>query len=303
VPSPRPPHARLGALLRDYAQRVWDNSGEDNIFFLAGGIAFNVLLAIVPFFLLLVTGLAYFLNQSAADSSMEVARLLDRLLPPDPRTGSSPAHGFLDEVIRARGSLGIYSAIGFVWFSTRLFGSLRSVLASVFDIEQERGIVEGKLFDIKVTLVSTLLVVLYTAVNFYLATATTRGIAVLRAVGLREELMGGLGYFTGRAVSFALVAVMFFALYRYLPSRRVRPATAVVAALFTGTLFEIFKSGFTAYVASFDPGSLYTGTIAAVVIIVSWVYYACIAFILGGEVGQVYELRRVRRLQREAFED
>jgi uncharacterized BrkB/YihY/UPF0761 family membrane protein len=48
---------------------------------------------------------------------------------------------------------------------------------------------------------------------------------------------------------------------------------------------------------------LYTGTIAAVVIIVSWVYYACIAFILGGEVGQVYELRRVRRLQREAFED
>jgi membrane protein len=148
-------------------------------------------------------------------------------------------------VIRARGSLGVYSAIGFVWFSTRLFGSLRSVLASVFDIEQERGIVEGKLFDIKVTLVSTLLVVLYTAVNFYLATATTRGIAVLRAVGLREELMGGLGYFTGRAVSFALVAVMFFALYRYLPSRRVRPATAVVAALFTGTLFEIFKSGFT----------------------------------------------------------
>jgi hypothetical protein len=26
-------------------------------------------------------------------------------------------------------------------------------------------------------------------------------------------------------------------------------------------------------------------------------------FILGGEVGQVYELRRVRRLQRETFED
>jgi hypothetical protein len=26
-------------------------------------------------------------------------------------------------------------------------------------------------------------------------------------------------------------------------------------------------------------------------------------FILGGEVAQVYELRRVRKLQREAFED
>ena len=294
---------RVGPLLRDYAKRVWDNSGEDNIFFLAGGIAFNVLLAIVPFFLLLVTGLAYFLNQSAAASSAEVTRLLDRLLPADPRTGSSPVHGFLDEIIRARGSLGVYSAIGFVWFSTRLFGSLRSVLASVFDIDQERGIVEGKLFDIKVTLVSTLLVVVYTALNFYLATATTRGIAVLRTVGLRDEVMGGLEYWIGRGVSFAIIALMFFALYRYLPNRRVRGATALVAALFTGTLFELLKSLFTTYVESFDPGSLYTGTLAAVVIVVIWVYYACIAFILGGEVGQVYELRRVRRLQREAFED
>ena len=43
----------------DYARRVWDNAGEDNVFFLAGGIAFNILLAIVPFTLLLVTGLAY----------------------------------------------------------------------------------------------------------------------------------------------------------------------------------------------------------------------------------------------------
>ena len=290
-------------MLRDYAKRVWDNSGEDNIFFLAGGIAFNVLLAVVPFFLLLVTGLAYFLDQSTAASTAEVLGLLDRLLPPDPSTGSSPAHDLLADVIHARGSLGIYSAVGFVWFSTRLFGSLRAVLASVFDIEQERGILEGKLFDIKVTLLSTLLVIAYTALNFYLAVATTRGVAVLRTAGLREDVMGGVEYWTGRFVGFAIVTLMFFALYRYLPNRRVRPASALVAAVFTGTLFELFKTIFTTYVESFNPGSLYTGTVAAIVILVVWVYYSCIVFILGGEVGQVYELRRVRRLQREAFED
>ena len=43
--------------------------------------------------------------------------------------------------------------------------------------------------------------------------------------------------------------------------------------------------------------------IAALVIVVVWVYYAAMIFILGGEVAQVYELRRVRKLQREAFED
>ena len=57
------------------------------------------------------------------------------------------------------------------------------------------------------------------------------------------------------------------------------------------------------YVRSFNPGSLYQGTIAAMVVVVIWVYYAALIFILGGEVGQVYELRRTRKRQREAFLD
>jgi membrane protein len=55
------------------------------------------------------------------------------------------------------------------------------------------------------------------------------------------------------------------------------------------------------YVGSFNPGSLYSGSIAAIVVLVIWVYYAALVFILGGEVGQVYELRRTRKRQREVF--
>lgn len=85
--------------------------------------------------------------------------------------------------------------------------------------------------------------------------------------------------------------------------RRVRWQTALIASLFTSFMLELAKRGFGAYVQSFNPGSLYTGTLAALIIVVVWVYYAAMIFILGGEVAQVYELRRVRRLQREAFED
>jgi len=49
---------KLGWTIRDYAIRVWDNSGEDNVLFLAGGIAFNLILAAVPFILLLAAGVA-----------------------------------------------------------------------------------------------------------------------------------------------------------------------------------------------------------------------------------------------------
>jgi len=299
----RPAYLRILWTLRDYAKRVWDNSGEDNIFFLAGGIAFNILLAVVPFVLLLVSGLATLLNHSAEQTAVDVTTIIDSLLPPHAETAESPVHKLLIDIISARGAVGAYSAIGFVWFSTRLFGSLRSVLADVFDIETDRGIIQGKLFDIQITIMATLLLVAYTALSAYLALATTRGVQIFERIGIRADLMGTVEYALGRIVAFTFVATMFFSLYKFLPNRRIRWPTALLAAVFTSSMFEIAKNVFTAYVAEFNPGSLYTGTLYALVIVVFWVYYAAMIFILGGEVAQVYELRRVRRLQRETFEE
>jgi membrane protein len=300
---PRPLVARVGWTLRDYAKRVWDNAGEDNIFFLAGGIAFNILLAAVPFVLLLLSGLGYVLNKSLAQSSLDVWLFVDRLLPPHAETADSPIHALVDEIIRTRGPVGLISLIGFVWFSTRLFGSLRTVLAEIFDIEQERGIVAGKIFDIKITVLATLLFVASTVTTAYLAVATRSGVQVLARLGLRTEVVGRADFYVGKGLATVTILLMFFALYKFLPKRRIRSRAAMLAAVFTTLLFEVARSGFTAYLHSLNPGSLYTGTLYAIVIVVFWVYYSALIFILGGEVGQVYELRRMRRLQRETFEE
>ncbi len=282
---------------------MWDNSGDDDIFFLAGGIAFNILLAVVPFALLLVTGIAYVLGQTADASTTQVSALLDRLLPGGLGTGTDLLRSVIADAIRTRGRVGLVSAVSFIWFSTRLFGSLRSVLAEVFDIDQERGIVAGKLFDVQVTVVSTVLVVAYTALSAYLSLATSSGVRVLINMGVRGDVMGGLEYSVGRLVAFSFITAMFFGLYKTLPNRGIRWKTALLAAAFAGALLEVAKMVFSAYVRSFNPGSLYTGTLAAFVIIVFWVYYASIVFILGGEVAQVFELRHVRRIQRAVLED
>lgn len=299
----RPALVSLGWTLRDYAKRVWDNSGEDNVLFLAGGIAFNIMLAAVPFVLLLVTGVSYTLPYlyEGLDSAETVRAALDRMLPTHGQTPDTRLDKLIIDLINARGSIQIWSAIGFVWFSTRLFGSLRTVLAEVFDIENERGIIEGKLFDIKITVIATLLFVASATVTTYVALATARGANALVALGLRRDVMGSVEYWIGRSLAFALIALMFFALYKYLPVRRVRGKTAAVAALFTSLAFEAARSVFSEFVKTFNFGSLYTGTLTTIVIVVVWFYYAALIFILGGEVGQVYELRRVRRLQREVF--
>jgi membrane protein len=294
---------RLAWTLRDYAKRVWDNAGEDNIFFLAGGVSFNILLAAIPFVLLLISALGYILDQTAADASSGVWIFIERLLPPHAETPDAPLHKLIDEIIAARGAVGLFGAIAFVWFSTRLFGSLRTVLAEIFDIEQERGIVQGKIFDMKITVLASLLFAANAVLSVYLTLATTRGVSALSRFGVAPGVMGTLEFYAGWAIAFAVLVLMFFALYKFLPVRRVRWQAALLAAAFTSIMFEAAKYGFTAFLESFNPGSLYTGTLYVIVIVVTWVYYAAVIFILGGEVGQVYELRRVRRLQRETFED
>jgi membrane protein len=293
---------RLWWAVKDYARRLWDVAGEDNISFLAGGIAFNLLLAAVPFTLLLLSGLGYLLNESPEQSSSSLWGFIDNLMPPNAETGEAPLHKLLNDVIKARGSVGLLGAIAFIWFSTRLFGTLRSVLGEVFDIEQGLDFIKGKLFDIKITMVSTVLFVLYSVLSAYLKIATNKAMGALTTVGFRASFRIQLEYWFGNIVALMFITGMFFALYKFLPSRRIRWQPALVGALFTSVLFELAKQLFTAYIGSFNPGSLYAGTLYAIVIVVFWVYYAALIFILGGEVGQVYELRRTRRLQRETFE-
>ena len=304
-PPSRSPLTSFGWTLRDYAKRVWDNAGEDNVLFLAGGIAFNILLAAVPFVLLLVWGFALVLN--LADSPVEANQLvvtyLARVLPAQFESPDAPTYKIISDVLGSHTQLGIWGTVGYVWFSTRLFGSLRTVLANVFDIEQERGIIQGKIFDIKITILSTILITANALISTYVLIATKTSRQVLEDLGIRKDVMGQASAWGTLLVGSVLLGVMFFALYKFLPIRRVRTKTAWVAALFTTVMFELAKLVFNLYVSSFNPGSLYTGAAAAVVVVVIWVYYAALIFILGGEVGQVYELRRTRKRQREVFLD
>ncbi len=306
----RSPGPRVGAssiaigwaTLRDYARRVWVSSGEDDIFFLASGIAFNILLAAVPFLLLVISGVIYALRLTPDASLAEVRTLIDRFLPPHLETVDSPVHRLFNDIVGARDALGAYGAITFVWFSTRLFGSLRTVLAEIFDIETQRGIVAGKWFDVQITVYSSLLLIAYLVLSTYLALASSRGIGLLTDIGLRQDVMGGLEYVVGRLVAFVFIMAIFWALYKYLPHRKIRWQQALVGALTSSLLLEAARNVWTASTRSFVPGSIYSGTIYALISLVVWVYYAALLFIVGGEVSQAHELRRVRRAQRETFE-
>lgn len=289
----------LGAFwfgFRDFARRVYKKAEQDNIFFMAGAISFNVLVAIVPLLLAIlgITGLV--LRGRYADPAATVISYLLQTLPVAPDLALvDTIRSTLEEILRQSGSLLGIGTLIFIWVATRLVGTLRTALREVFDIGQDRGIVAGKIFDIKMVIAAGTLFAINVAVTIlggrlanYIADAL--GVDLTRFEFVRSA--------TGTAVAWISIWFMFVLIYRYLPARRIHWRIALIAATFTAALFELLKYGFSLYVQNANYTSAY-GNIATLIVLYLWIYYGSIAFILGGEVAQVAALHRIRRRQKE----
>jgi membrane protein len=303
--TPSPVAAAKGAVdrtwraLADFSSRVYAKAGADDIFFLAGGIAFNFLLAAIPFLLLIISILGYVLESRVPDPEAAVVDYITNLLPTSP-TVVGLAKNMVNEVVGGRGRFGFIGLILLVWVSTRLIGSLRSALRNVFDIREDRGIVGGKIFDAKMVVVAGTLFLGYTIITIALEAVQTYGVQLLGLTQSGEVKV--IQAIFAQILAYAFIFLMFILIYRYLPARRVPWRIALVASTFTGVSFELLKSVFAFYVANVASHTSAYGTLATLILLVIWIYYSAAVFVIGGEVGQVYELHRIRRRQRELLD-
>ncbi len=147
--------------------------------------------------------------------------------------------------------------------------------------------------------VSTLLLSVNIAVTSTMNVLGDRGIQFLEQLGLRAgSPQKAFAFLT----AFTFVFVMFLLIYKYVPAKRLPWRTAVIASLFAATTFELLKMGFSWWVANYANYSAVFFAFATLVVLIIASYYASILFVLGGEVAQVYEVRRKLGRQREFFD-
>ena len=298
----RAARAALGRVLRtggDFMVQLNDKAAQDDIWFLAGGIAFNLLFAAVPFLLMLI-GVFGFVLQAVVENPQEAAvDYVVRILPPSQRLVDI-THRLVGDIVGGRTRFGVVGFAFFIWGSTRLFGTLRAVLKDIFDLPEERGIIEGKVFDLQMVFVSGTLFALNTSVTVVMEGAQNFGIEWL-GIGGREEVQV-LQRVWAQLLAFVFIFVMFVLIYRYLPKRRTPWRMAFVAAAFSSVVWELLKGLFAFYVVNVATFTTTYGALVTPVVLVLWIYYSAAVFVLGGEIAHVYELFRIRRRQRELLE-
>ena len=99
---------------------------------------------------------------------------------------------------------------------------------------------------------------------------------------------------TNGIVSFLLIAVLFGAIYKVLPDRKLEWRDVRVGAIATATLFTIGKSLIGWYIGSSAVASTY-GAAGGLLVMLLWVYYSSEIFLLGAEFTRAYAVRHGSR--------
>jgi len=294
----REPPSRARAALGvtfDFLRRTWDKAGADDIFFLAAAIAFNVLVAFVPL-VLAALGMAGFILRHQANSTGTLMGLVLKALPSLNPGQELYVESMLQGLLEKSISFLSVGMVFLVWFATRLIGTLRSALKSVFDLAADRGIIAGKIFDIEMVFATGALFTLNVGLTIALEVIASLGMDVL---GLQLANAGTFQRLYVEAVAFLSIWVMFLLIYRFLPARRTGWQVSIIAATFTSVLFEILKQLFSWYVIHMANYTSTYGNLATLVVLGLWIYYSAVIFILGGEVAQVWAMKRIRQQQKE----
>ena len=283
------------ARLREFWSRVYQKSAEDDIFFMAGAISFNLLIAVVPLFLLAIGLLGYVLRARYGDPAEVIIDLVGNYIPViDGVDLFAVIDLVVNEVVDSRAGYSIVGSLLLIWLSTRLVSTVRIALRDVFDVRVSHGVVRGKIFDLEVVMLGGVLLLSNVVITVFLQSLGGWGTDLL---GIPEDFLGATQRALARLLAFTSTWALFTLIYWYVAARQINWGTALMAATVMAASYELMKWGFSWYVTSVADYSSAYGNLATIVVLLFWIYYVSVVFVLSGEVAQVYTTRKAGKAQ------
>jgi membrane protein len=250
----------------------------DNIFFLASGLAFNFLICFIPILLVVLSILGYFLHTS--QELMGYVRMyIERMLP----HASSKLTTNILNLVKDRKLVGIIGFLGLVWASTQLFGSIRTVLDKTLNISWPHGYFKEKLTDLVMVIVSGflfLISIIFSGIVDLIKSVPER-VGMDLPDFIQTRWYGRLASFGG---GYLFSVLLFFVIYRFLPSRRPSNREALLTAILIASLWDGAKYLFRMYVNLLNNFTAVYGSFGLLVVFIFWIYYSSLIIVLGGEI-------------------
>lgn len=269
-----------------YVRSISKKLFEDDILFLASGIAFNGILTMIPLMLLTASALGVFLNSSEL-GVRQLHEILDAVFPPQPFALSIKESilTVVSDIIRYRTSLGLFGVVVLIWTATSLFDALRSALHKIYRLPKTRSLIASIIHDVGFVFLAF---VLFISSNFTIWIVSLLERVALSVPELASLKLRSIGHSLPTVIVILLTAIMFYIIYRHIPDSKPPKVAGIISTITTTILWVVSGKLFAVYLSEFSAiGKIY-GPYAFILVLLIWIYYSCIIFVIGGIVGQVY---------------
>ncbi len=250
-------------------------SGQEHAPEAAASMAFYALFSLFPLFLILVA-----VNSVILESLHVREQILDTILEFLPVASHQMITQNIEQILQARGTVGIVGAIALLWAATHVFTTLVHNLNRAWPGAPAQNIFRSRL-------IALIIVICFVALLpvFLLAKTVVNLIA-----DFNVQLIGGLSISSFRHIFsnlflYVFICMTFIFLYRWVPNTKVRWAEAFggafVAAIAAGEVTAAFSwylsSGLSRY-------NIVYGSLGALLSFMTWIYIINFIVIFGAHL-------------------
>lgn len=257
---------------------------EDEALSRGAAIAFYTVTSIAPLLLIVVAIAGLVFGREAAQGAIteqlgslmgrETAEFLEKAV----ANASSTSSGMLAALI------GVATLIA---TASGAFGEMQSALNAIWKAKPQGGTV-SRLIRARAASVGLVMTLGFLLIVSLVVSAglTALGHRLNAVLPFGEAIASTLN----TVISFALIALLFAAIYKVLPDRRLQWRDMAVGAAVTAFLFVAGKSLIGWYIGSSAVGSTY-GAAGSLIVLLLWVYYSVQIFLLGAEFTKAFANR------------
>ncbi|WP_343765322.1 YihY/virulence factor BrkB family protein [Clostridium malenominatum] len=256
---------------------------DDEVPMLASQLSYSLLLSFFPFLIFLITLIGY----SAIDGEIMLAQISNAF----PESTYELIRSTVLEVFNTKNTnLMSFSIVFTIWTASSGFRSVIKGINKAYDEKEKRSLLKVIIISIISTLALGFLIII---TMLLLVFGEMLGSFLIYKLGLSNYYN-----FIWNIIRYGIIILsmifIFTIIYRYIPSRRLRFKEVIPGAIFTTLGWIITSFGFAFYVNNFGNYSKIYGSIGAVIILLTWLYFTSIIIIIGGEINAFIAFDRKR---------
>jgi membrane protein len=267
---------------RSFIKSLFFRYIDDEITAMASQLAYSLLLSFFPFLILLMTLIGH-----SSIRSEEVLIALSTILPNDIMKLITST--VVDVVETRRSDLLSISMVTTIWTASNGFNAVIRGLNRAYDEKEKRPYWKVQLTAVLCTIGLVIIIITALALLVFGELAVRLLVKKLNFAPSVEFIIDLGRYASGLVV----MILVFTAVYRYTPSKRLNWHETIPGAVFTTAGWTLVSIGFSYYVNNFGSYSKIYGSIGAVIALMSWLFISSVIVLIGGEINATIAYRKL----------